>query len=74
MNDDAPVYANAWKRVMGDIRHQLLGAWHVDRALRQNLAKVKGGENKTMLYGILRTIMDERDKDTFHRLLHGPWI
>ena len=71
MTDDAPVYVNAWRKVMGDVEHQLLCAWHVDRAFRQNLAKVRGAENKAMMYGVLRTVMDERDKDTFHKLLDG---
>ena len=71
MTDDAPVYVNAWRKVMLDVRHQLLCAWHVDRAFRLNLAKVKGAENKAMMYGILRTVMDERNKETFHRLLDG---
>ena len=41
----------------------------MDRTFRQNLAKVKGTENKAMMYGVLRTVMDERDKATFHKLL-----
>jgi len=31
MSDDAPAFYNAWHRVMGSVKHQLLCSWHVNK-------------------------------------------
>lgn len=41
MTDDTEVYYNAWCTVMGPPAHRLLCTWHVDRAWRKNLTKIK---------------------------------
>ena len=63
MSDDAPVFINAWKSVMGQVEHPLLCTWHVDRAFRQNLGKIQGSENKVVVYKLLRTLLEERDEE-----------
>jgi len=31
MSDDAPAFYNAWSGVMGNVKHQLLCSWHVNK-------------------------------------------
>ena len=66
MTDDAEVYSNAWNRVMGLPAQRVLCTWHVDRAWRKNLGKVKGDYMcKVNVYKTLRALMELRDKESF---------
>jgi len=67
MTDDTPVYSNAWNAVMGKPAFRLLCTWHIDRAWRKNLPKVKGSmELKAVMYKTVRSLMEMTDKDQFH--------
>jgi len=66
MTDDTEVYVNAWCAVMGPPAYRLLCVWHVDRAWRKNLTRIKGGSDvKTAVYKTLRSLMEIPDRDTF---------
>ena len=66
MTDDTEVYSNAWNSVMGQPAVRLLCTWHVDRAWRKNLPKIKGGSDlKAIIYKTIRTLMELTDKDVF---------
>ena len=70
MTDDTEVYCIAWTAVMGKPAHRLLCTWHVDRAWRKNLTRIKGdGEIKAVLYKTVRSLMEMTDKDEFHSKL-----
>lgn len=70
MSDDAEVYANAWTRVMGQPVHRLLCTWHIDRAWRKNMSKVKGDSIlKATIYKTLRALMEITDRDVFAQKL-----
>ena len=62
MTDDTEVYANAWKYVIGQPAHRLLCTWHVDRAWRRNLSKIKGdGLLRATVYKTVRALMEITD-------------
>lgn len=66
MSDDTEVYFNAWCQIMGPPTNRLLCSWHVDRAFRRNLSKIKGGNIlKGGVYKALRTIMELSDPTIF---------
>jgi len=70
MTDDTEVYANAWTCVMGRPARRLLCTWHVDRAWRQNLSKVKGDRSThDAVYKTLRSLMELTDQEVFHTKL-----
>lgn len=50
MTDMAPVFYNAWVRVMGLPQHRLYCTWHIDRAWRNNLNKVNSREKQVFQY------------------------
>ena len=73
MSDDDPIYRGAWQRVMAQNSSDtlyLLCAWHVDRAIRKNIAsKVSGTiEDKAMIYQMFRVLFEELDEDEFLNL------
>jgi len=66
MSDDAAAYYNAWTHVMGQPAHRLLCTWHIDRAWRKNLARVKGDSLlKATIYKTLRALLEITDKQLF---------
>jgi len=66
MTDDAEVYSNAWKCVMGEPAFRLLCTWHVDRAWRRNLNKIKGDmQLKSSVYKTARALLELTSKDQF---------
>jgi len=70
MTDDTEVYSIAWTAVMGEPAHRLLCTWHVDRAWRKNLPRIKGdSETKAVLYKTIRSLMELTEKEAFHRKL-----
>jgi len=70
MSDDAEVYANAWTRVMGAPAHRLLCTWHIDRAWRKNLSRIRGDSVlKANIYKMMRALMEITDRETFWQKL-----
>jgi len=68
MTDDTDVYHNAWCRVMGQPRYRLLCTWHIDRAWRKNLVKVRGDSMlKATVYKTLRALMEIQDSELFEQ-------
>jgi len=66
MTDDTEVYANAWTCVMGRPAQRLLCTWHVDRAWRRNLSRVKGDRSiQAAVYKTLRSLMELPDPEVF---------
>jgi len=66
MTDDADVYFNAWSQVMGQPAVRLLCTWHIDRAWRKNMNKIKGDSTlKATIYKTLRALLELSDKATF---------
>ena len=53
MTDDCEVYSNAWNAVMGAPAMRLLCTWHIDRAWRINLPRIKGSSELTKHCGLL---------------------
>ncbi|GFY25682.1 uncharacterized protein TNCV_3060151 [Trichonephila clavipes] len=41
MSDDDPAFWNAWQRVFGDVKYNLLCSWHVSRSWNRNLSSKK---------------------------------
>jgi len=71
MTDDADVYFNAWSQVMGQPAVRLLCTWHIDRAWRKNMNKIKGDSTlKATIYKTLRALLELSDKATFAQKLH----
>lgn len=72
MTDDAESYANAWTSVMGPPAHRLLCVWHVDRAWRKNLSKIRGdGLLKANVYKTLRALLEITDAESFKERLQS---
>lgn len=60
---------NAWENVMDPVKFRLYCAWHVDKAWRNNMNKVKNLEKRTVLYQRLKAIMHELDENKSNILL-----
>lgn len=69
MSDLAESYFNAWLQVMGNPGKRLFCTWHIDRAWRTNLVKIKSKEKQVLIYKQLRTLLQERDTIAFDRML-----
>ena len=69
MSDDADVYYNAWSFVMGEPHRKLLCVWHVDRAWKKNLCKIKNKTLHPKIYKIARSLMELGDQQKFEDLL-----
>lgn len=65
MSDMAESFFNAWLAEMKQPKHRLYCTWHVDRAWRKNLIKIKSKEKQTEVYKILRTLLHEQDIKAF---------
>lgn len=71
MSDDAPAFFNAWVSVMPAPQHKILCAWHVDKCWQKNLAKIKATEKKSLVYKILKTLLETTTSiEDFNVLLH----
>lgn len=42
MTDIVDTFYTAWSSIMGPVPHNILCSWHIDKAWRQNLPKIKG--------------------------------
>ncbi|XP_050512584.1 uncharacterized protein LOC126888397 [Diabrotica virgifera virgifera] len=71
MSDMAQSFYNAWVQVMGPVELRLFCSWHVDRAWRKNLNKVKSKDKQVEVYKQLRTLLQERDINCFHQMCHN---
>ncbi|XP_024085645.1 uncharacterized protein LOC112128091 [Cimex lectularius] len=69
MSDMADNYYNAWLNVMIPVDHRLYCCWHVDRAWRKNLVKIKNQEKRVEVYKGLRTLLEEIDEKAFGLML-----
>ena len=69
MSGMAESFFNVWASIMSIPEMRLFCAWHVDRAWRKNLKKIKGDDKQTRAYKILRALLEERDRYTFDKLL-----
>lgn len=66
MSDDAPAFFNAWKDVMGEPKHRLLCAWHVDKNWRENIKRhIRDANLQAFTYKALRTVLDSPNEDSF---------
>ena len=66
MTDGAESYSNAWNRVMGPPHAWLLCTWHVDRAWRKNLPRIRGDSSlKVKIYKTLRILLQTMDEEQF---------
>ncbi|KAJ8935698.1 hypothetical protein NQ314_012675 [Rhamnusium bicolor] len=54
---------------MGAPEKRLLCAWHVDKAWRKNLSKIREKEIKFQTYKILRTLLQETDRNAFEGMI-----
>ncbi|XP_068085459.1 uncharacterized protein [Anabrus simplex] len=70
MSDMAETFYSAWLCVMMPAKFRLFCSWHVDRAWRKNLSKVKGREKQVEVYKELRVLLEERDEAAFSRMLY----
>src|ERR1700730_16910877 len=67
---DAEAYSNAWHQVMGAPARRLLCTWHVDRAWRNNLSRIKKNKKlQVKVYQTLRILLELRDICTFTDVL-----
>lgn len=69
MSDMADFYYKAWCHVMGVAQKRLYCTWHVDKAWRNNLKKIKDKEKQVEVYKLLRLLLEERDVYTFNLIL-----
>jgi len=65
MSDMAESFYNAWKDVMSPVERRLYCTWHVDRAWKNNLPKIKNTDKQKEVYKKLRTLQQETDEGTF---------
>ncbi|KAF0761125.1 MULE domain-containing protein [Aphis craccivora] len=61
MSDMAESFFNAWIVEMKHPKHRLYCTWHVDRAWRKNLIKIKSKDKQCETYKLLRTLLHEPD-------------
>jgi len=68
MSDMAESFFNAWIVEMKRPKHRLYCTWHVDRAWRKNLVKIKSKDKQCETYKLLRTLLHEQDTKAFERI------
>jgi len=68
MSDMAESFYNAWVVEMEPPKHRLYCTWHVDRAWRKNLNKIKNKTKQVEIYKVLRTLLVEQDAEAFSRM------
>ncbi|CAG9765599.1 unnamed protein product [Ceutorhynchus assimilis] len=69
MSDMAEAFFNAWIEVMPPPKQRLFCSWHVDRAWRNNLSKIKTTKKRVIVYKTLRAILQETDIHAFDKML-----
>ncbi|GFW01174.1 uncharacterized protein TNCV_1764111 [Trichonephila clavipes] len=69
MSDDDPAFWNAWQRIFGDVKYNLLCSWHVSQSWNRNLSsKVKDPELRKEMKNKLTTLVSEIDELTFEHI------
>jgi hypothetical protein len=71
MSDDAPQFYSSWCSIFGVTPKKLLCTWHVDRAWRENVKKIKSKDLEATVYQNLRILMEENDITKFETLLNA---
>ena len=71
MTDDAEQYFSAWVAVFGLGPRKLLCTWHVDRAWRGAVNRIKDKEVAATVYHNIRVLMEEIDIDKFKLMLQS---
>ncbi|XP_068082865.1 uncharacterized protein [Anabrus simplex] len=66
MSDMAESFYNAWQEVMGESNMRLFCTWHVIRAWKRNLTKIKDTEKQKLTFERLRSLLHETDEATFN--------
>lgn len=69
MSDMAESFYNAWKNVMEPAGKQLFCTWHVDKAWKKNLNKIRSKEKQDQTYKTLRTLLETLDEEAFKIML-----
>uniref|UniRef100_A0A6P7GNR7 Uncharacterized protein LOC114344641 n=1 Tax=Diabrotica virgifera virgifera TaxID=50390 RepID=A0A6P7GNR7_DIAVI len=69
MSDMAETYYNSWIETMEVPERRLYCSWHVLRAWRKNLMKIKLKEKQEEVFTTLRALMEERDEQVLYRML-----
>ncbi|XP_056638648.1 uncharacterized protein LOC130446417 [Diorhabda sublineata] len=69
MSDLSDTYYIAWCNVMGIPEKRLLCTWHIDYWWRDNLSKINNKQTQALIYKHLRTLLTERDVNTFQKML-----
>ena len=72
MTDIVDTFYAAWVRIMGPVPHNILCSWHVDKAWRQNLKKIKGlqsTEKQNKVYKSLKVLQSITDEIEFKQVL-----
>ncbi|KAH1027380.1 hypothetical protein HUJ05_000905 [Dendroctonus ponderosae] len=71
MSDMSDAFYNAWLEVMEKPRLRLYCTWHVDRAWRENLNKIRNKNIRVLIYKKLRSLLEEKDQVAFLGMLNG---
>jgi len=61
LSDISESFFNVWIVEMKRPKHRLYCTWHVDRAWRKNLVKIKFKDKQCETYKLLRTLLHEQD-------------
>ena len=73
MTDIVDTFYAVWVRIMGPVPHNILCSWHVDKAWRQNLKKIKGlqsTEKQNKVYKSLKVLQSITDEIEFKQVLN----
>ena len=65
MSDMAGEIYNAWVQIMGEADYRLYCAWHVVKAWRRNVSKIKTEKKRDDTYKSLEAVMQELDEKAF---------
>ncbi|XP_072379297.1 uncharacterized protein [Diabrotica undecimpunctata] len=69
ISDWDDTYFNAWSIIMGVPEKRLYCTWHIDHCWRTNLPKIGTKQIQVTIYKHLRTLLTERDVNTFQKML-----
>lgn len=67
MSDITNVYYNAWLSEMGIPQNRLYCSWHVDRAWKINIDKIKNSEKRDWIYKTEKYLQTTVDRTTFNK-------
>lgn len=69
MTDLNDLHCKAWEKIFDPPKHQLYCSWHVDRAWRTHLSRVKPTEERRIAYTLLKNLQTESIEHKFKNLL-----